>query len=560
MLICSHNFAISIGMMKTEYREIDLEEINHLLNDKLILLVTATDLETKFTHQKMTPLESESKILKIHKGLLTIYIGKFGLYNIAHVQCSMGSISPTSSIMTVSTALSVLKSKIVIMVGIAFGMDEAKQNIGDVIVSETVIPYNIKRIGKKDTINRGKEGQASQILLNRIKNIRTWEFLLKNDETANLIFTRMLSGEELVDNCEYRNELQTSYPDSLGGEMEGVGVYSACANKEDWILIKGICDFADGNKATDKQARQELAIQSALSLCLELFNSITAFKELGVLPSSANKTKHFHKDLCVNDVLFDLYDLHKEKFYINRSNDELFVQKLKQYAIWVFGPPGCGKSNLILRNILNSEAEIISVNLAPFIGEELEFFFFEIFHELAAKTEGADYKTEPKNFNECNKEIVNLLKKHYKDKEVIILIDEIPIDSVKSHSAFAEKLFSLIISKNLFPGLNNVKFVLSSLENPISNIATVQQKIHQYMMFLQFEYWTENDINKLVQLIEDEIKWKLPFPERNKLISKSNGSPRFIKKFFRSIFTIEKNDTETLNMIITETERELKNG
>lgn len=547
-------------MKQFEYKEIESEEISNLLNERLILLVTATDLETDFTHKKLKPIDGYEEILKFHDGIFTYYLGKFGLYNIAHVQCSMGSISPGSSIMTVSKALSKLKSKIVIMVGIAFGVDEIKQKIGDVIVSETVIPYNSKRVGVNETISRGKEGHASQLLINRLKNIRTWEFFVDESRKADLIFTRVLSGEELVDNLEHRNQLKSTYPDSLGGEMEGAGVYAACVNKEDWILIKGICDFADGEKSKDKRARQEIAIQSALSLCLELFNSITAFKDLGVLPATNESNNLLSINTNINNVLFDLYDISKEPYYINRENDKHFKLKLKQYALWIYGPPGCGKSNLILRNLLNSSSDIITVNLAPFIGDEVEFFFYEIFYEIAAKTEGINSRIQPSNFNECNREIINLFNKYYKEKEVIILIDEIPIDSIQSHSAFAEKLFSLIISKNFLPGLNNVKFVLSSLENPLRNISPIQNKIHQSMMFIPFEYWVEEDIIILIELIQAEIQWRLSDTIKTSLIQKAKGSPRFIKKFFRSIYTIEKNDEETIKMILAETERELTNG
>ena len=39
--------------------------------------------------------------------------------------------------------------------------------------------------------------------------------------------------------------------------MEGTGLYvSGYDQKIDWIVIKAICDFADGNKSEDKDGRQ----------------------------------------------------------------------------------------------------------------------------------------------------------------------------------------------------------------------------------------------------------------------------------------------------------------
>ena len=40
--------------------------------------------------------------------------------------------------------------------------------------------------------------------------------------------------------------------------MEGTGVYAAAyRNKVDWILVKAICDWADGNKDQEKEVRQK---------------------------------------------------------------------------------------------------------------------------------------------------------------------------------------------------------------------------------------------------------------------------------------------------------------
>jgi len=50
------------------------------------------------------------------------------------------------------------------------------------------------------------------------------------------------------------------HPTVKGGEMEGAGISAACASKnKNWIIVKGICDFADGNKDVDKDKNQIIA-------------------------------------------------------------------------------------------------------------------------------------------------------------------------------------------------------------------------------------------------------------------------------------------------------------
>lgn len=544
-------------MSKEIYKEIASDYIRNLLKGDLILIVTATDTETSELHKALLPLQQEEKILKLFEGAYTYYFGVFGKYRICHVQCSMGSISRSSSITTISSALLFLKSRVVVMIGIAFGVNEEKQQIGDVLISESIIPYNSKRVGEKATVQRGIEAPSSQVLLSRFKAaIITWEYFLSDDVLASLIPTRILSGEELVDNKRHRNKLVKENPDSKGGEMEGAGLYSACDGRADWILIKGICDFADGAKGFEKEKRQRKAMGSAINACMEVFSSPGSFQyfnieiEQIVANSSGDNKK-------ASETLFDLYDGGKEKYYVERDNDLLFNQKLSQYGVWVWGPSGCGKSNLILRNLQQKHPTFIQVNLA-YCGEvNVDEYFNELVYELSSRTEKTSNWENPKDFKDCIKTLLALFSKHYKDKKLIIFIEEIPISNDQTYKEFTERFFSLLIMKGLISGLDQVKFVLSSINDPKIDIAGHQQKIHQQLSFIEFDYWILPDSNKLIDLIEENLAIRLEISLRTELISKSMGSPRFIKKFFRSVVALNRFDSDSLSKILIETEREL---
>lgn len=256
-----------------EYTDRKIEDLTKILYNGIALIVTATETETSAMHNAMKPIANHDKLFQIHEGANTYYLGMFGKYIVAHVQCGMGSSGRESSIITIGDAINALKPRFVIMIGIAFGVDEEKQKIGDVLISEGIIPYNCKRIGDSITIHRGQNAPSSKTLLSRFKSIKTWEFLLDDGRKASKIPTQILSGEELIDNKRHRDALATQFPNAKGGEMEGAGVFAACDEKAPWILIKGICDFADGNKKNNKAQNQNMAIRSALSLCMELFNS-----------------------------------------------------------------------------------------------------------------------------------------------------------------------------------------------------------------------------------------------------------------------------------------------
>ncbi len=56
-------------------------------------------------------------------------------------------------------------------------------------------------------------------------------------------FGTLLSGNTLVDNCNYRDSLLRIEPEAIGGEMESVGIQLAAdRHKVDWIIVKAICD------------------------------------------------------------------------------------------------------------------------------------------------------------------------------------------------------------------------------------------------------------------------------------------------------------------------------
>lgn len=266
------------------YQETQFDQIEGLISSGLILLVTATETETRALHKKMTSISKEGFLLEVRKDNNTYYIGRFGNYAVAHVECGdMGSTSSAGAIITINNAITHIKPKFVLMIGIAFGIDQEKQNIGDVLVSKKIIPYEIQRIGDKKITWRGSRPEASNSLRNIFKNIKDWNYTLPNDKKAKLSVCDILSGEKLVDNIDFRNQLIQNAPDAKGGEMEGTGLYAACHDKNiSWILVKSICDFADGDKGTDKKQKQALAIETALSACLYVFNKKYVFEDLGI--------------------------------------------------------------------------------------------------------------------------------------------------------------------------------------------------------------------------------------------------------------------------------------
>ena len=189
--------------------------------------------------------------------------GPVGGIVLGHVRCTMGSSSAGASTLTVADAIRELAPWAVLAVGIAFGVDEKKQEIGRVLLSERLTPYELQRVGEVDgklvVLARGGSQTASPTLLGRFRDSHM------NEVGITLEPGEMLSGEKLLDNAEFKGALLDRYPDAIGGEMEGTGVLAASTRGGvDWLVIKAVCDYAQG-KAKNKKHRQQVAATNAMA-------------------------------------------------------------------------------------------------------------------------------------------------------------------------------------------------------------------------------------------------------------------------------------------------------
>lgn len=272
-----------------------------------ILLVTATEVECQtvlhfFAQQLARPFRRKSGEHNTYFDL-----GVIDGTSIALVQSEMGAGGPSGALLTVYDAIKELAPSAVVMVGIAFGVDQKRQDIGDVLVSQQLLGYEFQRVGRGpagqlEIQARGPRPQASAWLLNKFRSgVADWH-------GPRAEFGLILSGDKLTDNRDFRDHLLKLAPDAIGGEMEGMGLYSAAERlKTDWILVKAICDWADGYKSYQKEQRQRQAAENAVSFTLHVVGRVGLKRTRaggppkGRTPSSASPTLgHTHA----------IYDIH----------------------------------------------------------------------------------------------------------------------------------------------------------------------------------------------------------------------------------------------------------
>jgi len=256
-----------------------------------ILIVTVNEIEAKAVLTEFESVTGQTPTIFHTDDHSYHHLGVLNGQTVAMVQSEMGSASLGGSLQTIQDAITTLDPELVIMVGVAFGIDHSKQEIGQILVSKQLLFYEPEKIathpgGDQKLIARGSRVDASAKLLSHLRTVQVHRKPIE----PKVYFGLVLCGEKLIDNADFLQKLRALAPEAIGGEMEGNGLYAACQkSKKDWILVKGICDWADGTKNNEKANNQFLAARSASQFVAQ------AAKATRILPPRPSHSCNAHQ-------------------------------------------------------------------------------------------------------------------------------------------------------------------------------------------------------------------------------------------------------------------------
>jgi nucleoside phosphorylase len=264
----------------------DVEEarLKKALRDVKVLLITTTATEREALLARLAPPARTRTILRGALGELTVRVGRLGRYDVANVECAMGSLDRRGSALTVLDAVTKLDPRAIVAVGIAFGVDRRKQRFGDVLVADPIAPYELAKVASDATVRRATQLRAGPTLVERFTTHHDDWRLDRHTGPARVHAGLVLSGEKVVDAQHFRDALRADYPTAIGGEMEGTGVYAAASYRGvEVLLVKAICDFADGHK---NDRAQPFAARAAVALVEHVFSKPDVLRHIGVRTAS----------------------------------------------------------------------------------------------------------------------------------------------------------------------------------------------------------------------------------------------------------------------------------
>jgi nucleoside phosphorylase len=204
---------------------------------------------------QITPSSSSSR--SYYRG--TIRTDRGGSYRVVVTLLhSMGNLEAAHA---TSDLIREWNPRFVIVNGIAGGISREHQGFGDIVVSSSILYYELAKIRPNAQERRSRQFQADPSLLDGVLNLTasTWRTLLPPRPDGTFVSAlqpkihvgAIASGEKVIAASHAVDDLRSLQRDLVAIEMESAGVASAAfsaVKKIGFLAIRSICDFADAGK------------------------------------------------------------------------------------------------------------------------------------------------------------------------------------------------------------------------------------------------------------------------------------------------------------------------
>lgn len=182
-----------------------------------------------------------------------------------------------------ANAISRWHPRYIILIGIAGGIAAHGVRIGDVLVSDQIVDYELQKITAEGPEIRYVVHQADPRLLNACQtfSVGNWNDHVQARRPTSgkptLHVGPIASGDKVVSFAAALTRYRTAWPKLIGVEMEAAGVATAAFQSSDqpgFFMIRCVSDLADENKSSTQTKRwRNYACDVAASYAIALLQS-----------------------------------------------------------------------------------------------------------------------------------------------------------------------------------------------------------------------------------------------------------------------------------------------
>ncbi|XP_022809648.1 uncharacterized protein LOC111346641 [Stylophora pistillata] len=176
------------------------------------------------------------------------------------MRCSKGSDVPGGSLSAAKDAISLLRPKATFSVGACSGLNNREVELGDVVVSSKLI-------------TAAHQTPPSRNIGNLIKHVADgWKAPFQNANECN---AKVHCDGVVLSIPEVNKEIIDRHPEAIAVEMEGGGVFAAAHDfKTEWVVVKGITDFANERQSSSEKWKQIACVMAASVVANILSDSV----------------------------------------------------------------------------------------------------------------------------------------------------------------------------------------------------------------------------------------------------------------------------------------------
>lgn len=197
------------------------------------------------------------------------------------VTMSVSAMGRVKAAIATANALQRWRPSAVLLVGIAGGINAQGVRLGDVLLADQVVDFELQKLTKPAQGPRFQVHPTDARLLEAAHNISLpWQpnpRLRPERGSSAVHFGPVATGDKVVALRPFLARLMKSWPRLLGVEMEAGGVATACfqaANPPRFLMVRGVSDLADERKGTPSVERwRHLACVVAARYAVTLIRS-----------------------------------------------------------------------------------------------------------------------------------------------------------------------------------------------------------------------------------------------------------------------------------------------